>query len=323
MRVKVSVVVPVYNAEKYLETTVEKIINQTLKEIEIILVDDGSTDKSPKICDSFVEKDTRIKCIHIENSGVCTARNTGVSHAHGKYIGFCDADDFPNEKLYETLYELAENNNCQVSMVKYKTIFDDGKIINDSSTDEVKVYDNKSQVLSDFLKGKLYSGVYTKLFKKELCKKISFDEGRKINEDKMYIFDALRNADSWCFMDTCLYTYFRRYGSSSNEEFSEKYFDCIYFAEKMQKTVCEQYPEITDSAKGNTICAYLDVLKIMCLRSANKKYNDIFNSYVKYLRRYKISFCKNTLRKNDFIKWLGLKINKRIFIMLVKMFSRT
>lgn len=323
MGVKVSVIVPVYNSGEFLENTIKKIRNQTLKDIEIILVDDGSTDRSPEICDSLAEEDARIKCIHIKNSGVCVARNRGMSAACGKYIGFSDADDIPDENLYETLYSLAEENNCQVSMVKYATVFEDGKVINSDGTDKITVYHSKSEVLADFLSDKLLSGVYTKLFRRDLCSEISFEEGRKINEDKMFIFDALRKAESGCYRDISLYTYIRRKGSSSNSVFSEKHFDCIYFADKIQSIVEKDFTEIVDYAKCNSVCTYMKVLKLMCLTGKSEKYSNEFDEYTKYLRSYKTSFCKKHLRKNDFIKWFGLKINKNVFKILVKKFSRT
>lgn len=323
MGVRVSVIVPVYNAGAFLNETIEKIRNQSLKEIEIILVDDGSTDISPDICDSFAAKDSRIKCVHIENNGVCAARNKGISVASGEYIGFSDADDIPDERLYETLYTLAEENSSQVSMVKYATVFEDGKVIDDKGTGEVKVYKSRNDVLADFLLGRLYSGVYTKLFRRDLCSRISFEVGRQINEDKMFIFDALRLAESWCYKDVSLYTYIRREGSSSNSSFSPKQFDCIYFADKMQSIVEKDFPAITDYAKSNSVYSYMKVLKIMCLTGGVEKYRKEFDEYTRYLRSYSISFCKRYLRKNDFIKWFGLKLNKSLFKFLVKKFSRT
>lgn len=323
MAIKVSIIVPVYNAGDFLQNTIEKIRIQTLWDIEIILVDDGSTDNSAEICDTLAKEDGRIRVVHTDNQGVCAARNTGIALANGEYIGFSDADDEPDALLYETLYNLAKENDCEISMVKYATVFEDGKVIDSSGTNELKIYKSKSSVLADFLLGRLYSGVYTKIFRRDLCSKISFEVGRKINEDKMFIFDALRTANSWCYKDVSLYTYIRREGSSSNSSFSQKQFDCIYFAEKMQSIVQRDYPDIIDYAKCNSVYSYLKLLKIMCLTGGTSEYADKFDEYTKYLRGYKISFCKKYLRKNDFIKWFGLKINKNIFKLLVKKFSKT
>ena len=109
MSEKISIIIPVYNVEKYLRRCLNSIINQTYKDIEIILVDDGSTDNSGKICDEYKEKDNRIVVIHKENGGLSDARNAGIDIAKGKYIGFIDSDDFADIRMYEIIY-----NNFQM-----------------------------------------------------------------------------------------------------------------------------------------------------------------------------------------------------------------
>ena len=323
--IKVSVVVPVYNAGEYLAPTVELLCNQTLKDIEIILVDDGSTDKSGKVCDELAEKDNRIKVIHQKNSGVCVARNAGVKAATGEFVTFSDADDIISENLLEVLYNTAVKNNCEMSVVKYATVFPDGKVINDKGSGEVKVYDSRKDAVRAFFEREIFSGVYTKLLSRELALKISFEEGRKINEDRMYVFDALRTAKSCCFKDECLYRYIRREGSSSNSRFEKKHFDCVYFADKMWKIVNEdnELYALADYAKANLMHTYFDMLKLMCLKNADKEYKEKFDEYTEYLRNQKVDICRKYLTRNDFIKWVALKINKGLFKFIIKKFGRT
>ena len=107
----VSIIVPVYNVEKYLERCIDSLVNQTLKDIEIILVDDGSTDDSGNICDKYAKKDKRIKVIHKENGGLSDARNIGLSIANGRYLQFVDSDDFIHKQMIEILYNTIINNN--------------------------------------------------------------------------------------------------------------------------------------------------------------------------------------------------------------------
>lgn len=323
MSVKVSIVVPFYNAEKYLQNTVELLIAQTLKDIEIILIDDGSTDSSPAICDALARNNDKVVCLHIKNEGVSNARNKGIEIAKGDYIGFCDADDLPDKTLYETLYNLAEDNCCELSVVKYTTIFDDGKIMNNNNSGEITVYNNKDEALIDFFKVKIQSGVYTKLLKRNLCKKISFEKGRNINEDRMFVFEALCNADSCVYKDISLYKYIRRAGSLSNCSFSEKFFDIKYFADKMVSVVSVNFPQIINYAKGNNIYSSLEILKIMCITHCVNEYVDQYNSLAKEVRKADFKVCKNYLSRNSFIKWLALKINKNLFKLLVIKFGRT
>ena len=107
----ISIIVPIYNVELYLEKCIESIINQTYKNLEIILVDDGSTDSCGKICDEYAKKDNRIKVIHKINGGLSDARNKGMEIAKGKYIGFVDGDDYVASDMYETLYKFSVKNS--------------------------------------------------------------------------------------------------------------------------------------------------------------------------------------------------------------------
>lgn len=320
---KVSVVVPVYNAENFIEATVEMLCKQTFSDIEIILVNDGSGDSSGEICDKLANQDNRIKVLHLKNSGVCAARNAGVKASQGEYITFCDSDDIISENLIEVLYKLATENDCDMSVVKYATVFPDGKIKNAEGTGEITKYSSKSDAVKAFFENKIFSGVYTKLISRDLALKLSFEEGRKINEDRMYVFDALRNAESVCFKDECLYRYIRRDVSSSNGSFGEKYFDCVYFANKMEKIVEKDFPEIFSFAKANSMHTYFDMLKLMCIYNAEKEYSKNFDEYVKILRSQKFLFAKKYFTKNDFIKWTALKINKGLFRLVINKFGRT
>ena len=121
---KISVIVPVYNVEKYLRKCIESILNQTFREFELILVDDGSTDSSGKICDEYALKDSRIKVIHKENGGASSARNAGLDVAKGEYIGFVDSDDWIEMDMYGELYRLIKENNTDISVCGINNIKD-------------------------------------------------------------------------------------------------------------------------------------------------------------------------------------------------------
>ena len=116
MKPLVTVVVPVYNVAPYLDRCVQSIVNQTLRDIEIILVDDGSKDESPALCDAWAQKDDRIVVVHKPNGGLSDARNTGVMHAHADYVGFIDSDDHIASDMYETLYKNLQEHNAQISI---------------------------------------------------------------------------------------------------------------------------------------------------------------------------------------------------------------
>ena len=115
----VSIIIPVYNVEKYLAECIESVLKQTYQNIEILLIDDGSPDNSGKICDEYEEKDSRVRVIHKENGGVSSARNVGLEQANGEYITFIDSDDFVSESYIEELYIALENGNSDLAFCKY------------------------------------------------------------------------------------------------------------------------------------------------------------------------------------------------------------
>ena len=124
----VSVIIPVYKVEKYLDRCVESIVNQTYKNLEIILVDDGSPDNCPRICDAWAEKDDRIKVIHKENAGMGMARNSGLETATGEYLMFVDSDDYLSENAVEVLYERMVVDGSDMAVGKHADVYDDGTI---------------------------------------------------------------------------------------------------------------------------------------------------------------------------------------------------
>ena len=175
----VSIIIPVYNVEKYLERCLESIIHQTYRHLEIILIDDGSSDNSGKICDEYANKDERIKAIHQKNGGASAARNTGVAAATGDYIAFIDADDYITEDYIDYLYNLIIENNADISSCGYEQV--SGQPVAKSSASNIKVLSGYDAAM-DFIRGKLLNVVMLKLIKADIAKRVIFPNGH-INED--------------------------------------------------------------------------------------------------------------------------------------------
>ena len=164
---KISVIVPVYNVEQYLERCVESIINQTYKNLEIILVDDGSTDNSGKLCDELAKKDNRIKVIHKENGGLSDARNRGIEEAAANIVGFIDSDDYIDKDMYEVLFENLKKTGANLSMCGHYDVFN-GIIPNQVENIEVKLL-SPSQAIKMVMEAKILSvTAVNKLYKKDL-----------------------------------------------------------------------------------------------------------------------------------------------------------
>ena len=207
---KVSIIVPVYNAEKYLDKCIESIVRQTEREIEIILIDDDSTDKSGNICENWALKDSRIKVFHIENLGVSNARNCGIRYASGQYIMFVDSDDWIRSDMVEILLNSIENGNSQAVFCNYITVKDDQEILCEDVL-EYKNYQNEEVlevVRNMFGGGRYYSSIWRGIYKKEVIEDnhISF-RNLKFAEDLVFNLEYLLNCDKVQIMNDELYYY--------------------------------------------------------------------------------------------------------------------
>ena len=200
----ISVIVPVYNVEKYLDRCVESIVSQTYKNLEIILIDDGSPDNCPQMCDDWAKKDSRIKVIHKENGGVSSARNCGLDEAKGEYISFVDSDDVIHSQFYEIM---AKNiGDADIIYCEYKNF------TNEISFDEADNFEIEVNKRNDvFLNPKFsFYIVWNKLIKKNLLNNLRFDTELKNAEDTWFAFKLLSNCNKVVYIKTPLYGYLIR-----------------------------------------------------------------------------------------------------------------
>lgn len=203
---KLSVIIPVYNVEKYLENCVKSVLNQSYKDIEIILINDGSSDKSGDICNKLANEFNSIKVIHQENMGVSTARNRGLDEAKGDLITFVDSDDTIDSDMYEVLINLLNKHNLDVSHCSYKRIDKTGsKDI--GGTGKITIQ-NKAQAMECLISGRLFNAsLCNKVFRKEVIQNLRFDKSLKINEDVLLCVQSFLQAESFGFIDVCKYNY--------------------------------------------------------------------------------------------------------------------
>ncbi len=228
---KISVIVPVYNVEKYLNKCVESIVNQTYKNLEIILIDDGSPDKCPMICDEWAEKDDRIKVIHKENGGVSSARNAGLDLSSGDFIGFVDADDFVKENMYSCLIDDLIKHQSDISMCSINFLDENGNIFkSDYALDSANfIEENCNKLINEMYKTCYchWVALWNKLFAKEIFKTLRFPEGR-LFEDwtivPMIYFECKRLS----YISDKLYNYSAsREGSAVHTYTVKRHYDCV------------------------------------------------------------------------------------------------
>ena len=187
---KVSVIVPVYNVEKYLKQCLDSIVDQTLEDLEIVLVDDGSVDSSGTICDEYAKKDSRIEVIHKINGGLSDARNVGINRANGRYIGFVDSDDYIKEDMYEKLINLIKEYDADISICNLYDVIDGKEYVRnkDNGIHEYSRIDILKEILLD---KNIQSYAWNKLYKKELFDEIKYPIRKKYEDigTTFYLFE--------------------------------------------------------------------------------------------------------------------------------------
>ena len=267
----ISVIVPVYNVEYYLKQCLDSIVNQTYRNLEIIVVDDGSTDSSGDICDEYAQIDARIKVIHKENGGLSSARNAGldVCTSGGELIAFVDSDDWLELDMFEVLYTNLKEKNVDIACVGY-----------------YQCYMNKI-VKGNFCKGKLYSGenliseicedgyynlaVWNKLFKRSIFDKIRFPENRY--EDAFIFFEILERVSKVYISQETKYFYRQRKDSIMNKVFDDNVLDNITYRELFLETAHKRYQRLIPLMSFNCKMGYFFVLGILA------KSKDIKNKF--------------------------------------------
>lgn len=210
----VSVIIPAYNIEDYIGRCLDSIISQTYKNLEIIVVDDGSRDYTGEILDNYAKKDRRIKVIHKENGGVSSARNKGIEAAEGDYIGFIDGDDLIEPEMYKTLVDLLEEENADIAHCGYQMVFPD-RIDYYHNTGKKKIQTTE-EGLKDLLSGEMIEpGLVNKLYKKELIKNCRLNETVKINEDLLMNYQLFKLSQKSVYYDITPYSYMIRSSSAT------------------------------------------------------------------------------------------------------------
>ena len=266
----VSIIVPVYNVEQYLDECIQSIINQSYSNFEMILVDDGSTDRSGEICDYYSDIDDRVIAVHKKNGGQSSARNTGLEIAAGKYIGFVDSDDCVEKNYLETLLDLCISNNMGMSCINYNEIIDGKKDREepDGKTVELNSIKFLEEIVRRDHRFNITYCVWTKLFRRDIVEDLRFPEG-KVYEEIMYITKAVKESNGCIYKNAKLYNYRIREGSTTKSKYVDGFDDRLltdrlllqkeqisfvknYMSNELAKEICfEYYDEIFNILRLN------------------------------------------------------------------------
>ena len=279
----ISIIVPVYNVENYLNTCVQSLINQSYRNIEIILVDDGTLDNSGIMCDHYAQCDKRIKSIHKKNGGLSDARNYGVKIALGEYIGFVDSDDWISTNMYEKLLSNMLANDADISVCERVIVYEN-ELVNTGETGNITVLSKEEALNVLYADQKYMSHVWNKLYKKELFSAISFPVGKNY-EDIFIMHELFGKANKVVFDDEGLYFYRQRQGSIVNSYSRKNIEDFI------DAISCRMLSKFTKGREKYVVQYYLSPLKMIEASSLRK--NSEFRKLEKRVRKqilHNISF---------------------------------
>ena len=222
----ITLIVPIYMVETYLDRCITSLVTQTYKNLEIILVDDGSKDNCPALCDEWAKKDERIRVIHRENGGLSAARNSGIDAANGEYLAFVDSDDFVSEEFIETLYQACKQTGSQIAQCRYEYV-DGDKMTKDKEevTEPMEVYSGREMIKGMSWRDGAYNVVaWNKLYHKSVFEGVRYPEGR-IHEDEATTHKLFYQAEQVAFVYRFLYGYYTGGTSITRDKFSKKRLD--------------------------------------------------------------------------------------------------
>lgn len=253
----ISIIIPVYNVEEFISKCIESILSQTFKNFELILVNDGSTDRCGEICDEYARKDKRIHVIHKANGGQSTARNVALDIAKGKYIGFVDGDDYIASDMYEQLYDAMVSYDADISVCGRYNV-SNNKITPFFTMDTSLVMNSKETIRRLLVYDNIDSSPCDKLFSSVLFDNIRFPSGY-ICEDVAVVYKLIEEASKIVHTGKPLYYYLQRQGSTSKSDFSKKTMGLVIYHGQVYEYVKVKYPELVDEARyfylSRLICA--------------------------------------------------------------------
>lgn len=306
----ISVIVPIYKVEAYLDRCVQSIVAQSYKNLEIILVDDGSPDRCPEMCESWAKKDPRIRVIHKKNGGLSDARNAGMAAATGTYIAFLDSDDWIDPNMYELLYQRITEDHCDISACGVEMFWEDGSREPCMLTSPGKhVLDHKQAMSAILQESLLKQPVWYKLYKAALIRDLLFPVG-KYHEDAFWSYLAVSGAKRVSVFDTPCYHYAQRKGSIMGESYSLRRLDNLEAKELQLQYMKDKLPEFVPLSHKNllTSCLYAAQMSLRYMKGEEKQ---------NALKR-----ISQTFKNNQSPLPAGLSVKQRIWLSCAKLSLR-
>jgi len=310
----ISVIVPIFNTGKYLRRCVDSILAQSIEDIEVILVDDGSTDSSAAICDEYKSKNCNIVVIHQANAGVSCARNTGLSVSTGEYIHFADSDDFLGRGFYNNIVNQMITNGADIGCCSSLVQNNKGDFVAKFDNDDFEVLSTEQAVASLLKSDKISYSLCDKLFNRKIIDGIWFRSGIYHNEDFLFCYEALKRANRITVTTHPYYHYCFNLGSAVNSTFNDRKATAIYAQSIVNKDIHKQFTSLVELADTQ----YYKVLIYLASQMIRSGYNnasvlsDVKNLIRNNIIRILQSDLANGYKKNALALSLGWSIFKFI-----------
>lgn len=264
----ISIIIPMYNVEGFISECLDSVIAQTYKNIEIIIVDDGSTDNSHKIASSYLEKDNRIKIFQKQNGGLSDARNFGIEKSSGMFLFFLDSDDFLPAYAIEYLVDLIKKHRTKIAVGAHTILKDSKKIYKGLGAEKEKLFESKNAIKEILLDREIDLSTWAKLYDKSLFTSVTFPVGKNF-EDTATTYKLFFQCDKIAVGGNPVYFYRIRENSiTTSIDFSKKYL-LIENTKEMCKSITEKYPDMQTAANRRLVWAYFSTLN-QVLKSKNK-----------------------------------------------------
>lgn len=309
---KVSIIIPVYNAGKYLYQCLDSIVNQTYENLEIIIVDDGSTDDSSKICDKYAQNDSRIKVVHKENEGVSKARNTGIEMATGDYYYFPDSDDYIETDTIDYLIKLIQLKKCEVVNFEYYITYSDGREIKHQVDSNLYGFFDTKNSHGVVMSGEPFA--WNKFFTKKAVEGISFNETICRGEDSLFVHECIEQIDFMWFDKKPLYHYVQSEESACRGKFRKSQMTLLKLYDEYKSLYQEKYPQLwyifvpnlMDLMIGLYFDMYVDNENLLeekkrLISEFKKRYSEI-KKFTNLSKKRKIKFLLFHISPNAFCK---------------------
>lgn len=290
----ISIIVPVYNIERYISRCIDSIINQTYRDLQLILVDDGSTDSSGELCDIYASKDKRIKVIHKKNGGVSEARNVGLENAEGDFIGFVDGDDYIDVDMYETLYKAILQKRADIVSCGHYEHFADRIEVRYCNTGNNAL--NRIEAYNALFTRKLGCSNCTKLFKRYIFDSLRYNNKKSHGEDLEILLKAFEKAKCVVNINDAKYHYAHRKGSATDSLLYVSNMSIIPVLEENIPHICKKYPQVRMQAYAYEAMWLINDLNVI-YNAVNRK--ECKNDIVYIKRRIRVHFKRYW--KNSYI----------------------